>query len=108
LDAEAVARVRAWYDRGGKWLLVGGYFLPGVRHVSAILAGASKLSVGTFVLFAYAGAAIWASCFLTIGYAVGDHWRTLLADLHRHLRFSGFVLGVILAVYVYVRARRRA
>ena len=106
VDADAVARVRAWYDRGGKWLLAGGYFIPGARHVTAILAGASKLSVGTFMAFAYVGAALWASCFLTIGYAVGDHWRRLLADIHRHLMIGGLIVGAILAGYVYMQARR--
>jgi membrane protein DedA with SNARE-associated domain len=106
VDGDGIARVRAWYDEGGKWLLVGGYFVPGARHVTAILAGASKLSVGTFMAFAYVGAALWVSCFLTIGYAVGDHWRRLLADFHRHLMISGLVLGAILAGYIFIRARR--
>ncbi len=55
VDTAVITRVRAWFDRFGKWLLVGGYFIPGVRHVTAILAGTSKLSVGTFMAFAYAG-----------------------------------------------------
>jgi membrane protein DedA with SNARE-associated domain len=52
VDATVIARVRRWYDRAGKWLLAGGYFIPGVRHLTALVAGASKLSVGTFMGFA--------------------------------------------------------
>ena len=100
VDADTVARVRAWYDRGGKWLLAGGYFIPGTRHVTAILAGASKLSVGTFMAFAYIEVALWASFFLTIGYAIGDRWRGLLEDVHRHLMIGSLIVGPILAGYV--------
>ncbi|MEO8682086.1 MAG: VTT domain-containing protein, partial [Vicinamibacterales bacterium] len=42
VDMAVVARVGTWFDRAGKWLLTGGYFIPGVRHVTAIIAGAAK------------------------------------------------------------------
>lgn len=106
LSTAGVTRVKAWFERAGKWLLVGGYFIPGVRHVTALVAGASKLSVGTFMVYAYAGAALWASCFLTLGYVVGDRWRELAADLHRHLLIAGLVVTVVAGGYAYVKARR--
>ena len=107
VDTAVITRVRAWFDRFGKWLLVGGYFIPGVRHVTAILAGASKLSVGTFMAFAYAGAALWASCFLTLGYVVGDRWRGLVADLHHHLLVACLVVAALAGAYMLLKARRR-
>jgi membrane protein DedA with SNARE-associated domain len=107
LNTAVVTRVGAWFDRAGKWLLTGGYFLPGVRHFTALVAGASKLSVGTFMVFAYAGAALWVSCFLTIGYVVGDRWRELVADLHRHLLVASLLVVALAGGYAYVKARRR-
>ena len=107
VDTAVIIRVRAWFDRAGKWLLVGGYFIPGVRHVTAIVAGASKLSVGTFMAFAYAGAALWASCFLLLGYVVGDRWRGLLADLHHHLLVACLVVAALAGAYMLLKARRR-
>ena len=107
VDTAVIARVGAWFDRAGKWLLVGGYFIPGVRHVAAIIAGASKLSVGTFMVFAYAGAALWASCFLTLGYVVGDRWRGLVADLHHHLLVACLMAVALTGGYMFLKARRR-
>lgn len=107
VDTAVMTRASAWFDRFGKWLLVGGYFIPGVRHVTAILAGASKLSLGTFMAFAYTGAALWVSCFLTLGYIVGDRWRGLVADLHCHLLVAGLVGLGLSAAYTFVKMRRR-
>ncbi len=106
VDTALVSRVGKWFDRAGKWLLAGGYFVPGVRHVTAILAGASNLSVGTFMAFAYTGAVLWVSCFLTIGYVLGDEWRGLVADLHRHLLIACLVVVAIAGPYTYFKARR--
>ena len=107
VDTEIIPRVGAWFDRAGKWLLVGGYFVPGVRHFTAIVAGASKLSVGTFMVFAYSGAILWVSSFLTIGYVVGDHWRGLVADIHRHLLLACLVVTAVAGGYAYLKTRRR-
>ncbi len=107
VNGAVVTRVRAWFERAGKWLLIGGYFVPGVRHLTAIVAGASKLSVGTFMTFAYAGAALWASCFLTLGYVVGDRWRGLVADLHHHLLVACLVVVALTGGYAFWNSRRR-
>jgi membrane protein DedA with SNARE-associated domain len=107
VDTAVVTRVGTWFQRAGKWLLTGGYFIPGVRHVTAIVAGASKLPVGTFMAFAYAGAILWVSCFLTIGYVLGDEWRGLVADLHRHLLVACVVVVAVAGGYTYWKVRRR-
>jgi membrane protein DedA with SNARE-associated domain len=52
-----------------------GYFVPGVRHVIAIVAGSSGLEYRTFALFAYAGALFWTGIFITAGYYLGEQWQ---------------------------------
>jgi membrane protein DedA with SNARE-associated domain len=107
VDTAVVTRVGAWFDRAGKWLLLVGYFIPGIRHVTAIVAGASKLPVATFMAFAYAGAVLWVFCFLAIGYLLGDEWRGLVITLHRHLLAGGLILAALVGGYAYFSARRR-
>jgi membrane protein DedA with SNARE-associated domain len=104
----AVASWLSEFGRAGKWLLVGGYFIPGIRHLTAIVAGASKLPAGTFVVFAYAGATLWVCSVLTIGYLVGDHWRGLVADLHWHMLIAGLVGVAVATGYTYLKTRRRS
>ena len=41
-----------------------GYFIPGVRHLTAYFAGVSNLTLWRFCLYAYGGALIWISVLL--------------------------------------------
>ncbi|MBV9296314.1 MAG: VTT domain-containing protein, partial [Acidobacteriaceae bacterium] len=66
------------------WLLAAGYFIPGVRHFTALVAGMSDLEYRRFAGFAYAGAAIWVATFLTLGYLVGEEWQAALRLVHRY------------------------
>ena len=44
---ERIEKVHRWYDGVGHWGLVFGYFIPGVRHFSALVAGTTKVSILT-------------------------------------------------------------
>ncbi len=43
ITEERTNRVHAWFHRIGHWALCFGYFVPGVRHFTAIIAGTSEL-----------------------------------------------------------------
>ena len=98
LDQARLDRVRGWYDRRGRWLLTFGFYIPGVRHMVAIVAGTSALRWPEFALFAYGGALLWASTFVFGGYWLGDKWRGLAEQLGRHQLVAGIGLAVLLAL----------
>ena len=64
-----------WFHRVGKWGLLLGYFLPGVRHLTALIAGSSKVRLPVFILFAGTGAVLWSSLFLSVGYILRGGWK---------------------------------
>lgn len=102
---EAVwARAQDWFHRFGGWLLTFGYFIPGVRHVTAIAAGTTPLDYPTFSAWAYPGAVLWATTFLTIGYYTGDRWRDWIAQARRHGAL--FVIGVVVVIALATWRRR--
>ena len=76
LTDERLQAVNRWFDRIGKWTLTVGYFIPGVRHFTALIAGASQLRYPLFALFAYSGGLIWSLTFVTLGYYLGETWRS--------------------------------
>jgi membrane protein DedA with SNARE-associated domain len=63
-----IERAQQWFNRIGWWALFIGYYIPGVRHLTGYTAGALQLSWKKFALFAYSGAIVWVSTFLTVGY----------------------------------------
>jgi membrane protein DedA with SNARE-associated domain len=73
IDDQKVQRVQHWFQNLGRWVLVVGPFLPGVRNLMGYVAGASNLGIRVFVRFAYAGALLSSATFVMFGYFVGKH-----------------------------------
>jgi membrane protein DedA with SNARE-associated domain len=102
---EKMNRVHAWFGRFGTWTLLVGYFIPGVRHCTAVVAGASSLGLLSFSIFAYSGALIWSATFIGIGYFFGDQWTFVLRQIQRHLAVcAGLGMGMIV-IYLVGRFR---
>ncbi len=107
LTEKRLDTVHAWFDRIGHWALFVGYYIAGVRHFTAILAGTSCLEFRAFAVYAWSGAVIWVSTFLSIGYFFGEHWREVADLLHRNtLLISAAVLFVAAAYAVWWWSRR--
>ena len=103
---EHLDRVHAWFLRMGDWLLMIGYFVPGVRHFTALVAGMSDLEFPRFAAFAYSGAALWVGTFLTLGYFVGEEWQAALQLVHRYTLILTLVLLTGAALAWWLRKRR--
>lgn len=107
----AVERAHRWLQRFGGWLLAFGYFIPGIRHLTAITAGSGRLEYRTFAAFAYPGGALWCTVFLGLGYYAGDRWHEMLEALHGHTAMFAVIIIAALAVFFLLRAwfeRRKA
>ena len=103
-----VAEVRAVFLGAGKWALMLGYFVPGIRHLTALVAGAAGLKFSRFAVFAYAGAAIWSAVFITLGLSVGDRWEEVTSQIEHHTRTVAIVVLVVAVVLAVFWWRRRA
>lgn len=73
IDEEKIEKVQHWFENLGRWVLVVGPFIPGVRNLMGYVAGASKLGLRVFMQFAYTGALISSATFVTFGYVAGRH-----------------------------------
>src|ERR1041384_3674490 len=80
--------VHRWFDRIGHWALFVGYYIAGVRHFTAIIAGTSELELRTFMAYAWTGGALWVTTFLTLGYFLGENWRQVAEVVHRYLAYA--------------------
>ncbi len=108
IHMEHVEKVHGWFRRLGRFALTLGYFIPGVRHLTAYVAGASELEAPIFAVFAYAGAVLWCGTFLTLGYLLGDQWDRASAKIHEWVLWAAFALAAAaLASFLYHRYRRR-
>jgi membrane protein DedA with SNARE-associated domain len=107
ISPEQLDKVHAWFDRFGTWTLLIGYFIPGVRHLTAIVAGTSRLRLSLFSLFAYAGAMIWSATFIGVGYYFGEQWSHVLKQVHRHLVIFTWIALACIVIYLVWHHQRR-
>src|SRR5436190_8692254 len=107
LTPARIAQFDGFFARHGAMTVFIARFVTGLRVVGAILAGASTLPWGRFLIFNAAGALAWATTFGAVGYLLGYSWETI----ERWLGHLGLVILVVLAVvamFAVGRSRRRS
>jgi membrane protein DedA with SNARE-associated domain len=107
LTDERLEKVNEWFRKAGHWALFVGYYIAGVRHFTALVAGTSRLNFPTFALYAWSGGLVWVGLFLTLGYYLGEKWQVIAEVIHRDLAWASLVLVALVAVFLLVRWQRR-
>lgn len=74
ISEKHIVTAEAGFLRYGKSVLIIGYYIPGLRQLSAFFAGVSKMPFRVFAAYAYTGALIWISVFLGAGFFLGRHF----------------------------------
>ncbi|EGW35850.1 DedA family protein [Desulfosporosinus sp. OT] len=100
-----IENVLNWYHQHGGKLLTAGYFIPGVRHISGYVAGMSRMSYRKFAFFAYLGATLWTTLFITLGRLLGSRWETILPIIHRYSRILGITAVVFFLMFFLIYKR---
>lgn len=106
ITKEKLDSTQHWFKRFGKFALTIGYFIPGVRHLTAYSAGISKWPYASFAVFALPGAALWAVTFITLGTYLGEYWRVVTETIHRYLLILVALLVIAGIAIWYIRKSR--
>ncbi|WP_378155971.1 VTT domain-containing protein [Chungangia koreensis] len=102
LGPERYKKLSYWFSKYGAKLLLIAYFIPGIRHVTGYFSGATRLPYRTYAIFAYIGAFIWVSVFISLGKLLGPQWETFHSSIKRYLIIGGIAAAFILiAIYIY-------
>lgn len=110
VDAAKIERLHNWFEHRGHWTLTFGYYVPCVRHVTAIMAGTGRMRLGHFMVFAYGGALIWSASWILLGFLLGTQWRHVSHLIHHHLRVATLIAIALILVFILVKkwlARRQ-
>lgn len=95
------------FSRWGLWLLLIGYFLPGIRHLTGYLAGTLRVKYKYFALFSYTGALLWVITFLSIGYFFGTQFNVTRMFINHGLVIFIVAIVVLLGVLVWRVVRKK-
>jgi membrane protein DedA with SNARE-associated domain len=103
INEKNLARVERYFEaHGGKMVFVG-RFGPGLRSMTPLFAGVSRMKYYKFLPYNLAAAAVWAVAYTLVGYAFGAYWSELLS-VAKSFGF-GIVALVVLALTVYLIRR---
>ena len=101
IKPEDIQHAENFYNRYGKFALFIGYFIPGVRHMTAIFAGASLMPYRIFALFAYTGGFLWTITLVSLGYFLGEKWRHVYMYSHRFIIPFVLLSIIVLIIGIY-------
>ena len=93
---------RSFEAHGGKMVFVG-RFGPGLRSMTPLFAGVSRMKYYKFLPYNLSAAAVWAVAYTLVGYVFGSYWNELLA-VAKSFGY-GIVALVILVLGAYLIRR---
>ncbi len=108
INEKSLEKVERYFEsHGGKTVFVG-RFGPGLRSMTPLFAGVTRMGYFRFVPYNVAAALVWAVVYSLIGYVFGQYWGELLA-VAKSFGFSvvALVALVILAFVLRRRYRRK-
>ncbi len=98
LKKEDVRRAEGWFSLHGNKTVFFCRFIPIVRSLISIPAGAAKMQMGSFLLLTAAGTAIWNTVLVFLGKFAGDAWRNIANYVNVYSIIAVGVLAVIAIV----------
>ena len=106
INEKSLEKVERYFEaHGGKTVFVG-RFGPGLRSMTPLFAGVTRMKYYRFLPYNLAAAIVWSVAYTLVGYVFGSYWSDLLA-IAKSFGFSVVAL-VILILLAYVLRRRRA
>lgn len=108
ISHERINKTKALFSKFGPTLLFIGYYIPGIRHVTAYLAGINSFSFRKFALYAYSGAVVWCFTFITLGKILGEKWRLVAFYLMKNRIFIiPVAMLIFIILFVFYKKRKR-
>ena len=105
LKQKYLDEAHAFFEQRGPFAIVLARFVPIVRTLAPITAGAAKMTYGVFTLFNVLGAVVWSTVLVLLGYFLGQFHvvQKLIEPI-----FILIAVASALPIYFEWRKRRRA
>jgi hypothetical protein len=102
MGPERFEKLSLWFSKYGNKLLLIAYFIPGIRHITGYFSGTTRLNFQMYAIFAYTGAFLWVTVFITLGKVLDPQWETFHSSIKKYLIIGGIAAAVIfIMIYIY-------
>lgn len=92
---EELESAKKWFKLHGEKTIFICRFIPAIRHVISLPAGAAEMNFKKFTLYTAAGGAIWNGILLIVGMQLKTHWDALI-------QYSTIIDAIVIAAVVIV------
>ena len=88
---EYLERGSSFYSRYGIWAFVLGRFMPVIRTLVPMIAGASRFQFKRFLLFNFLGAVTWVCTLVPLGYYIGKAYPDVM-------KYSVYIILIFIVI----------
>jgi membrane protein DedA with SNARE-associated domain len=106
LNREHLEFTERWFARHGSWTIFVSRFIPVVRHLISVPAGAGRMNIGKFCLYTIIGATAWNSFLLLCGYKLRQNWVLVQRYTHELDLAVAAMLAIVVAWFIMTHIRR--
>lgn len=107
LKKEEIQKAMDWFDSRGNYTVFFCRFIPIVRSLISIPAGAAGMDLGRFLLMTAFGSFLWNLILISLGAAAGTSWQKAAVYFENYTQASKIVLGAALFVGILVFIRKK-
>lgn len=98
LTPHEIDHVDRWFDSYGRWAVLFGRMVPGVRTLISVPAGVSGMPMAPFLISTLAGSAIWTTVLALAGYELGERYNQVASIIEPA---SNMVIGAAVLWYIW-------
>jgi membrane protein DedA with SNARE-associated domain len=105
MERPALARATRLLERYPTGFILAFRFLVGLRTISPIVIGTTRIATGKFIILNAVAALVWGQLFTALGYLFGHGIQQTLGHLplHRHLLIAAGAAAVVAAAALAFR-----
>jgi len=107
INEEKLQASEEYFRSHGKASTFIGRLVPGVRHLISIPAGLAKMNLLDFMAYTVAGAAIWSTVLLILGYWFGAN-QAQIKNYYHLIAIVGGSLFLLFVIYLIIRTKRKS
>ena len=105
INEKSLDKAERYFETHGGKTVFAGRFGPGLRSMTPLFAGVSRMRYHRFLPYNLAASVLWAMAYSLVGYVFGQYWGEVVAAV-KSLGY-GVVALVALALLAYLLRRRR-
>lgn len=107
LPVDRLNKLDAWFQRKGRWAVLLGRFVPGLRVFVSAIAGLSGLPYLYFLPQIILASILWVLLFMLLGMYLGNNWRWGADTLINHSYIFFFIFLGLIGFYIWRERKKK-